>query len=195
MRFDLAPVGGMVLLLAVVTVHSLDVEASSDDVTEMVKPCESCHGENGLPQDSTIPVIAGQEFYYLYVQLKDYKSGLRSNPIMSGIAQGLTKEQMQAVAQYFAEREWPSTGYRAPDDIETEAQRGLTAGQCFQCHLGGYEGDSRNPRLAGQQRDYLERTMLEFKNKIRLNSPAKGTLFSSYEDERIAAMAKYLGGL
>ena len=48
--------------------------------------------------------------------------------------------------------------------------------------------------LAGQQVDYLERTMLEFKNKVRLNSPAKGTLLAAYEDDDIAAMAKYLGG-
>ncbi len=28
------------------------------------------------------PILAGQEFYYLYVQLKDFKSGLRKNAVM-----------------------------------------------------------------------------------------------------------------
>ncbi|MDH3314759.1 MAG: cytochrome C, partial [Gammaproteobacteria bacterium] len=70
-----------------------------------------------------------------------------------------------------------------------------TAGQCVQCHLGGYEGNSRVPRLAGQQVGYLEKTMLDFKNKVRLNSPAKGSLLKDYSDGDIAAMAHFLGGL
>ena len=37
--------------------------------------------------------------------------------------------------------------------------------------------------------------MLEFKNKVRLNSPAKGSLFKSYDDSDIQAMARYLAGL
>ena len=68
------------------------------------------------------------------------------------------------------------------------------AGQCVQCHLGGYEGDSRIPRLAGQYLEYLKNTMLDFKNKIRNNSPAKGSLLVSYSNDEIAAMAEYLAG-
>jgi cytochrome c553 len=37
--------------------------------------------------------------------------------------------------------------------------------------------------------------MQEFKNKIRLNSAAKGSLLASYSDDDIAAMARYLAGL
>ncbi len=37
--------------------------------------------------------------------------------------------------------------------------------------------------------------MLEFKNKVRLNSPAKGSLFGAYEDADLQAMAHYLAGL
>ena len=35
------------------------------------------------------PILAGQEFYYLYVQLKDFKSGLRKSAIMGPIVQAL----------------------------------------------------------------------------------------------------------
>jgi cytochrome c553 len=51
------------------------------------------------------------------------------------------------------------------------------------------------PRLAGQQLGYLERTMLEFKNKIRRNSPAKGSLFATFDDVDIEALARYLAGI
>jgi cytochrome c553 len=65
---------------------------------------------------------------------------------------------------------------------------------CVQCHLGGYEGDSRIPRLAGLQPEYLKKTMLDFKTKARANSPAKGSLMASYSNEDIEALADFVAG-
>jgi cytochrome c553 len=47
----------------------------------------------------------------------------------------------------------------------------------------------------GQQPDYLERTMLEYRDRIRLNSGDKVTLLATYGDADIRAMARYLAGL
>jgi cytochrome c553 len=49
--------------------------------------------------------------------------------------------------------------------------------------------------LAGQQRGYLERTMLEFKHMIRRNAQAKSSLFATFDDGDITALARYLAGL
>ena len=179
------------LILAAASLHV----AHADELADTIGLCTGCHGAKGLSSDPAIAIIWGQEFYYLFVQLRDYKEGLRSNPIMSAIVQGLTEPRMRELAQHFSEKGWPRTGYRTPDGAEAKAGRALGAGQCVQCHLGGYEGNSRVPRLAGQGTDYLELTMLNFKNKVRLNSPAKGSLLSAYDDDDIAAMAQYLGGL
>ncbi len=176
------------VLLSTTPSHANELQAK-------ITLCESCHGANGLPSDPTIPIITGQEFYYLYVQLKDFKAGRRANSVMGGIVAPMEKEEMQALAQHFSEKKWPPVQFRADDATIAKAQQATTAGQCVQCHLGGFEGNSRVPRLAGQQPGYLEKTMLEFKNKVRLNSPAKGSLMSAYPHEDIAAMAKYLGAL
>jgi cytochrome c553 len=181
------------LLLGLALVASSPADANR--LESKIALCKGCHGADGLPGDPAIPIIAGQEFYYLYVQLKDYKAGRRANPIMGGIVAQMEKEEMQALARHFAEQPWPSTQARADDATVALAQRATTAGQCVQCHLGGYEGNSRVPRLAGQQPEYLEKTMLEFKNKVRLNSPAKGSLLKDFSDEEIAAMARHLGAL
>ena len=85
---------------------SLSSHLYADEIAGKIELCISCHGESGLPIAPDIPIIAGQEFYYLYVQLKDFKSGLRSNPVMSGIVQGLAKDQLRELAQYFSEKEW-----------------------------------------------------------------------------------------
>ena len=39
------------------------------------------------------------------------------------------------------------------------------------------------------------RTMLEFKHKVRLNSPAKGSLLKSFEDAGIEELAHFLATL
>jgi cytochrome c553 len=169
-------------------------QALAQDLGETIEFCAACHGEAGLPIEPDIPIIWGQEFYYLYVQLKDYKAGRRENEIMQEIVSDLEKEQMQALAQHFSEKPWPRIGFRAEDTDRAKGASATSAGLCTQCHLGGYDGDSRNPRLAGQQPAYLERTMLEFKNKVRMNSPAKSSLLGAYEDADITAMARYLAG-
>jgi len=164
------------------------------DLNERIEVCTGCHGENGLPTQPDIPIIWGQQFYYLYTQLKDYKAGRRDSEFMTDIVRDLTKEEMQELAQYFSEKNWPSNGFRAHDSDITSAEKSATAGMCVQCHLGGYEGSSRVPRLAGQQPAYLERTMLEFKDKIRTNDSAKASLLATFDQADIGALARYLAG-
>ena len=169
--------------------------ARSEGLDEKVKLCISCHGEGALPIKGNIPIIAGQEFYYLYVQLKDYKAGRRTNQIMSEIVPDLEKNDMKALAERFSKMSWPSTGFGTDEADIARAKSAAASGMCTQCHLGSYRGNSRVPRLAGQQVEYLETTMLDFKNKHRLNSPAKGSLLAAYDDADIAALARYIGGL
>ncbi|MGI9498803.1 MAG: c-type cytochrome [Geminicoccaceae bacterium] len=183
---------GLGMLLLFGAAASAQDEQTTEELVEL---CTSCHGEEGLPIEPDYPIIWGQEFYYLYVQIKDYKSGRRANEIMQPIVEELSKDQMKALAQVFAEKEWPRIGFAAEESDINAGQKGASAGQCTQCHLGGYNGNSRNPRLAGQNPDYLKRTMLEFKDKTRLNAPDKGALFRAYEDADIEAMANFLAGM
>lgn len=183
------------LIGALLFCSSPNTATAAEIPAETLALCASCHGEAGVPTAPEIPILWGQEFYYLYVQLKDFKSGLRANEIMNGIVADLDKETMQALAQHYSEQTWPKLGYRAPEGTEPKARAALGAGECFACHLGGFEGNSRVPRLAGQQLDYLERTFQEFKTKIRLNAPFMNSLLDTYSDDDIAAMARYLAGL
>ena len=182
-------------LIAILLAYTSPAVAELDkEQAETSRLCMACHGVNGLPEDREVPVIWGQHFYYLYVQLKDFKAGRRKNEIMEGIVKDLSRKDMKALAQYFSEKKFPETGYRSDDAVAALGERATGAGQCVQCHLGGYEGDSRVPRLKGQTVTYLNKTMLEFKKRIRMNSPAKSSLFASYSDEDIARMAEFLAG-
>ena len=164
-------------------------------IRETLETCATCHGEKGLPKEDNIPILAGQEFYYIYVQLKDIKKGMRKSEVMEPFVEELDKTTLMALAKYFSEQKWPRIQFKGNPDIVSKGEMAASAGQCVACHLGSYTGNSRVPRLAGQQPQYLEKTMLDFKNKIRKNSPAKGSLMSSFTDKDIAALAEYLGNM
>ena len=57
---------------------------------------------------------------------------------------------------------------------------------------GKWQGDSRIPRLAGQQAGYLRKTMLDFKNEVRMNAPDKISTMQGLDDATIDALARYL---
>ena len=65
---------------------------------------------------------------------------------------------------------------------------------CTSCHLEQFQGDSSVPRLAGQQRDYLAKTMTDFRNRARANNPGMSDL-NTVTPEQLAAIAAYLAGL
>ncbi len=174
---------------------SVDVLDEYTAIEGLIKTCEVCHGALGASDQQQYPILAGQEFYYLYVQLRDFKSGLREGPIMGPLASTLEKDAMQLVAKYFSQQTWPKTEYVANEPLAQSGKKVIAAGQCVACHLGAFYGNSRVPRLAGQHPDYLAKTMLDFKSKMRKNSPAKGSLLASFSDEEITDVACYLSSL
>jgi cytochrome c553 len=164
-------------------------------VKDTLQTCFVCHGENGASTITSNPVLSGQEFYYLYVQLKDFKSGLRDNVIMSPIVANIEKSDLRLMAEYFSEQKWPELDYKVDAKQKALGKQVIDAGQCPACHLGDFSGDSRNPKLSNQHFDYLQNTMLAFKNKTRKNAQPMNSLFATFSDEEINAVAKYLSSI
>ncbi len=161
-------------------------------VKDKLQTCFACHGDNGASTMGAFPILAGQEFYYMYVQLKDMKKGLRESAVMGPIAAGLEKSEMKLMAEFFSKQPWPETEYTVDKEIESAGKRIVGAGQCVACHLGDLRGNSRVPRLANQHPDYLLATMLDFKNGVRKNSPAVATLLKTFSEKELEDVSKYL---
>jgi len=64
--------------------------------------CAVCHGEYGVGVLPNAPNLAGQPEVYLTEQLKAYRSGTRSNEIMSVIAKPLTDAEIADLSAWFA---------------------------------------------------------------------------------------------
>jgi len=170
--------------------------ASADTIEEKAQLCGACHGENGLPQDPATPIIWGQQTGYLYLEMRDFQRGGRKNDLMTPIAQSLSKEDALALGEYFSAKPWPSTV--APAASQADADVAIAVNKsivCTSCHLAEYQGDSSVPRLAGQERDYLIKTIMDFRDRTRANNPGMSDLMNAAAPDQLAAMANYLAGL
>ena len=69
-----------------------------------IQACIACHGPNGLGNYAAgIPMLSGQHAEYVYQQLKNFQSGLRSNDqnkMMRNIVHRMTDNEMRAVSHY-----------------------------------------------------------------------------------------------
>jgi cytochrome c553 len=66
------------------------------------EPCAACHGRNGRGTTPDYPNIGGQHADYIAHALNAYRLGKRKNPIMAPLAQPLTQEDIEALAEYFS---------------------------------------------------------------------------------------------
>src|SRR5262245_20661744 len=181
---------------AFILLATLQPAARAQSVEEKAQLCAACHGENGIPQQKGTPIIWGQYQGYLYLELRDYKSGARKNDIMSPLAQSLERDDMMALALYFSQKRWPDLQQPpAPREVAARAVQANTSVGCTGCHQGAYQGEGTQPRLAGQSAEYMHQTMMDFRTRARGNNPGMTDLMLAISDDDIAALAQYMAGL
>ncbi|MCH9697997.1 MAG: cytochrome c [Gammaproteobacteria bacterium] len=66
------------------------------------KNCASCHGKKGKSASPGFPNLIGQYETYLIHALQQYRSGNRTNPMMTGMAAALSDEDIEDIAAYYA---------------------------------------------------------------------------------------------
>lgn len=67
-----------------------------------IPACMACHGPNGKGVEPTFPRLAGQHATYIEKQLHSFKDGTRSDPMMSGITESLSDQQITDLALYLS---------------------------------------------------------------------------------------------
>jgi len=166
--------------------------------------CASCHGADGNGgADPTWPKLAGQGAPYIVKQLKDFKSGARKDPIMAGMAAGLSDADMANLGAYFGSLE-PSAGAARTADLAKDgeriyrggiANRGVAA--CMSCHGPSGAGIPPHfPRLSGQKAAYTKKQMLAFKAGSRANDGKVMTMIAfKLSEGEIEALSEYMAGL
>jgi cytochrome c553 len=165
-------------------------------VSSRLAVCAACHGADGNSQLANSPSLAAQPRVFLEHQLIVIREGLRVIPVMQGLLDGVTDQEISALAKHFAEQPLKSQpGSR--DDARFERGRVLASSRhCASCHLAAYEGREQMPRLAGQREDYLVHSMRDFKSG---NAVGRDTLMASalfgLTDQDLQDLGHYLAHL
>ena len=63
--------------------------------------CSACHGANGVSASPMFPNLAGQNDEYIIKQLKDFKSGARTDAMMAPMAANLSETDMADLEAHF----------------------------------------------------------------------------------------------
>jgi len=200
-RFAVTALSLVMLCLDVIA--GAEIEMPGDAETKVPTPppvaaqtCVACHGEAGASTNPIYPILAGQNMRYIYLQLKDFKEGRRSDPQMSPMAANLSKEGMLALATYFSEQPPPPNVFNADASKAAKGKQRADDTLCTMCHQGSYQGQNEIPRLAGQHFDYIKKQLVDFKNKTRTNDAGNMTSVSgTLSDEDIENIAHYLAGM
>ncbi len=185
------------LLLAMCLVSASSLNAQADvAIAEKAAVCATCHGENGTPIDKVTPNIWGQREGYLYLQLRDFKSGVRKHEIMQAVVADFEKDDLKALAAYFTAKPWPNLQQpTAPKDVTAKALAANVSVACTGCHLAEWQGDGTIPRLSGQYREYLDQTTKAFRDRSRGNNPGMSDLMNATPVDDLEALSHYLSGL
>jgi cytochrome c553 len=155
--------------------------------------CAACHGPGGNSPAGAFPILAGQTARYIYLQLKDFKEGRRTDPQMSPMAANLSREDMLDLGEYYAAQKPRPIDFR-PDNARVERGRKKSDEVlCPMCHLGGFKGQNEIPRVAGQWPEYTIKQLRDFKARTRTNDAGNMTSVArTLGDEDIVDLAHYI---
>ncbi|MDB5977137.1 MAG: putative cytochrome c [Nevskia sp.] len=170
--------------------------AQAQTIEQNVTVCQDCHLTGTLPSTSVIPNIWGQSEGYIYIQLRDFKSGARSAPedaAMRGFAATMSDADMLEIAKYASTQPWPKVGPISKDTalLKKGAYAAAMVG-CGGCHFNDWKGFSANPRIGNQSTAYLAATIRQFRGGSRANSPGMSDLVRTFDEGDIDAVAAYL---
>lgn len=158
--------------------------------------CAACHGADGNSQSGQFPNLAGQTWRYIYVQLKDYKEGRRSDPIMTAMAASLSRQDMIDIGNYYAAQKAKPSTFKADETKIKLGQAKANETLCSMCHLGGFSGQNEIPRVAGQQYEYIVKQMKDFKARTRTNDAGNMTsVAQTLSEADIENLAHYITSL
>ena len=155
--------------------------------------CAACHGVDGNSPSGQFPNLAGQTWRYIYVQLKDYKEGRRSDPVMTAMASSLNRQEMIDIANYFAAQPAKPSTFKADEAKIKLGKAKADETLCSMCHMGAFAGQNEIPRVAGQQYDYIVKQMRDFKARTRTNDAGNMTsVAQTLSEADIENLAHYI---
>jgi cytochrome c553 len=180
--------------------------------------CAGCHGADGNSTAPIFPRLAGQHAKYVSSQLSAFKSQRRSDASMQAMAAGLSEQDMEDLAAFYAAQKpkYPDSDEQQYVDSDKEipvTEELIAAGKtvyvagneetgvpaCTACHSPGANGNGPAgfPKLKGQFLPYLIKSLNDYREGIRTNDDESlmRTIAGKMSKTEINAVAAYLSNV
>lgn len=150
--------------------------------------CVACHGADGNSKLPGTPSLAGQHPGFLVNAMQAYKDGSRKDANMATQVAKLDKVTVEDIAAYFAAQ----TPVERDKSTKGDAVAGEPlSGKCGGCHgKQGHSADEKTPSLAGQDAQYLVKTMKNYRDGGRTHAEMKAML-AGVKDQDLANIAAF----
>jgi cytochrome c553 len=150
--------------------------------------CANCHGMDGNSKLPEVPNLAGQNPVYMLEQIRKFFAGERRDEWMEPMIKQLSEtERLNIAVFYSAMAVVPATKLTSADGGYLFSQR------CVQCHGPQARGGERFPRLAGQQHEYIIRSLTRYRDRTGQRiAPEMFAMTASLKDSEIRALADFL---
>lgn len=189
---DLVARSALLLLSGSAGVSAVQAQA----IEQKAALCKACHITGTVQSNSVMPNIWGQSEGYIYIQLRDFKSGARNAPedaAMRGFAAAMSDADMLEMAKFASTQPWPKVEPVSTDRVLLNKGAYATAMiGCGGCHFNNWKGFGANPRIGDQSTAYLAATIRQFRSGSRANSPGMSDLVRTFDEGEIDAVAAYL---
>jgi cytochrome c553 len=137
----------------------------------LAQRCAICHGPTGISQADS-PNLAGQYASVIYKELLDFRSGARTNAVMTPFAVNLSDQDIDDLAAYYAYLPRLPAYHPEPQlppgriVIYGAPLRGIAP--CGACH-GSLDNKTGSPWLEGQSAVYMRAQLQAFASGQRHN--------------------------
>ncbi|MYD46651.1 MAG: cytochrome c4 [Gammaproteobacteria bacterium] len=169
--------------------------------------CALCHGDEGNTGVPANGNLAGQNFRYLYQQLKYIKSHERLIRVMEKTLDEVDDDGLQSLAMFYSSK--PGLIGQANPNTDLELGEAIYRGgildkevaACTACHgpFGNGNFLAGFPRVSGQTVPYLEDQLKAYREGERTTDEKYGGMMrdiaKKLTDSEISAVANYMTGL
>jgi cytochrome c553 len=142
-----------------------------------------------------LPLLEGQPKAAFIAQWRAFRERERTAPVMVSLAQELSEQDVNDLAEYYAALLPP----RAPESSASDTGRALAERlRCADCHGPALQGTNTGaPRLAGQKARYTAWSLQLMRSGSRSHGTAAkpDPLFANLSNAEIESMAAHLASL
>jgi cytochrome c553 len=163
--------------------------------------CKSCHGEDGNSAKPDVPNLAGQNAGYLLDQISQFADGSRKDFVMNQLAANFSSEDKINVAIFYFSM--PVKPQHVNLQLASKGET-LYKSVCIGCHGREGLGHTSLARLAGQQVQYVQKVLSDFRNianqgvspsQAQRRSSTMENIVKNLSDEQIKELASYVAQL